>query len=119
MRKVAWLAVALLLGACTNTNTVNIIMANESKNDLLQVEVRVVLKEVYAKMQVDTLDHFVLLNEKNQPVDYRLTPDGGTLTFTVDIRGKSQKNYSINKKRPNLADSFLKFRHSNLYLHFK
>ena len=91
---------------------------NEDKNDKQDKLVQVSLEEIL-KLQVDTLETSLLLNEKNLPVEYSLTPDKKFVSFVISVKGKSQKTYSIHKKRPSLSDNFMKFRSSNIYLTLK
>ena len=71
---------------------------NEDKNDKQDKLVQVSLEEIL-KLQVDTLETFLLLNEKNLPVEYSLTPDKKFVSFVISVKGKSQKTYSIHKKK--------------------
>ncbi len=119
MKKCFMAVCCMALAACMNTDTTNIIVVNEDKNDKQDKLVQVSLEEIFLKLQVDTLETFLLLNEKNLPVEYSLTPDKKFVSFVISVKGKSQKTYSIHKKRPSLSDNFMKFRSSNIYLTLK
>lgn len=104
---------ALLLVACDNKSTVNILIANEHNSDTTNVVVNVAVEEILQHVDAQSVDSLTLLNEKNQPVAF--TSDGKNIQFTIPvIQARSQKNYSLNTGNPSLSDNLFSFRTTSI-----
>jgi hypothetical protein len=118
MRKIQFIGVCLILltiAGCTNHNSINIIIANTRQTDLYNTQVRVSLKTICHNLGIINMEEPILLNEKNNAVDYQLNATKDSIMFTVPIiHRNSQKTYSINKERPTLSNGFLRIRGENI-----
>ncbi|MBR5030619.1 MAG: hypothetical protein IKX63_05905 [Muribaculaceae bacterium] len=109
------LLLAVLLTSCTNTSTVNILISNSQKRDVTMAEVKVPLDDILKHLDAQITDTLYLLNEKNQPVDYRRSAANDSIIFTVPIiKQYSQKNYSIHTSSNQLSDNLFKFRTASI-----
>ena len=61
---------ALMLGACDNQNSVNILISNSSDQPLENREVTIALDTIRQWLDISISDTLILLNEKNQPLPY-------------------------------------------------
>ena len=102
------------IAACTNTNTVNIMIKNPSKKMVTEAPVKLQMQQIYAHLQTDTLIAPILLNEKNQKIPYKYTADGRSIIFMATVRPESQKTFSINRKQPTFWINFMRFRRENV-----
>ena len=107
--------VALLCAACENKNTVNILISNRNDRDTTQVAVKVSVDEVLKHLNAQAPDSLILLNEKNQQVDFTVSPAGDNIEFVVPIvKARSQKNFSINTGNTQLSDNLFSFRKASI-----
>lgn len=105
----------LMLAACANKSTVNILISNEHNSDTTNVVVHVAVDEIMQHVDAPAIDSLTLLNEKNQPVTFTTTPDGKNIEFTIPIiNARSQKNYSLNTSNPDLSDNLFSFRTTSI-----
>lgn len=116
MKIIVTLATAvMLLAACTNKSTVNILISNEHNRDTTNVTVRVPVDEILEHLDTKDVDSLVLLNEKNQQVKYIVTPNKKDIEFVVPIvKARSQKNYSLNTNNTELSDNIFTFRTASI-----
>ena len=104
----------MLLSACNNTGTVNILIDNPSNNHRSNVRVAVAMSDVRNHLAIAEGDTLLLLNEANHSVSYTITT-ADSLVFTVPvIRARSQKNYTLNTGEKRLADNLLRFRTASI-----
>ena len=107
--------VALLCAACENKNTVNILISNRNDRDTTQVAVKVSVDEVLKHLNAQAPDSLILLNEKNQQVDFTVSPAGDNIECVVPIvKARSQKNFSINTGNTQLSDNLFSFRTTSI-----
>lgn len=105
----------MALAGCTNTGTVNILIANTGSDDCRNARVAVAMADINTHLNIEEGDTLELLNEANQPVDFDITQDGDSITFTVPVvKQKSQKNYTLNAHEKTLADNLFRFRTANI-----
>ena len=101
----------LLLTACENNHSVNILIANTANQSFKQREVIIPLDTIRMWLETNIEDTLILLNEKNEPMDYRYTEGRSAIAFIVPvIQSQSQKNYTINKSHTRLGENILAFR---------
>lgn len=106
---------AMLLVACANKSTVNILITNEHNSDTTNVVVHVAVDEIIQHVDAQSVDSLTLLNEKNQPVAFSTTSDGKNIEFIVPvINARSQKNFSLNTSNPSLSDNLFSFRNTSI-----
>jgi hypothetical protein len=105
------LLLCLLLTACENNHSVNILIANTANQSFKQREVIIPLDTIRMWLETNIEDTLILLNEKNEPMDYRYTEGRSAIAFVVPlIQSQSQKNYTINKSHTRLGQNLLAFR---------
>lgn len=116
MKRVLILAtLAVMLAACANKKTVNILISNTSATDITNVAVRVPVEDILRHIDTHSVDSLILLNEKNQQVDFSLTQRNQEIEFIVPIvRARSQKNYSINIRDTEFSDNLFSFRTTSI-----
>ena len=108
-------AMTIILAACANKSTVNILIANEHNQDTTNVVVNVPIDEIMMHVDAPSVDSLTLLNEKNQPVAFSTTSDGKNIEFIVPvINARSQKNFSLNTSNPSLSDNLFSFRTTSI-----
>lgn len=104
--------------ACTNTGTVNILIANESNADVKNARVVVACDDVMPHLTLGESDTLLLLNEANRSVPYHYTDTGDSIVFVVPVvKALSQKNFSLNVNEKRLADNLLRFRTASVLVH--
>ena len=97
--------------ACTNTGTMNILIANRGATDVKNVPVAVACNEINKYLEFSQGDSLLLLNEANRSVPYHYSPGGDSICFVVSVvKATSQKNYTLNVGEKRLADNLLRFR---------
>lgn len=118
---IPWLAaLALLAASCSDPRTVNILIENHGPADAANARVVVRMADVRSRLASCDGDTLVLLDEKNRPVPYSLTPSGTAIVFCVPVvRRGSQKTYSARVGDIRLADNFLVFRRKNIVVEAK
>ena len=105
------LLMAFLLTACENNNSVNILIANTGNKVLVQKMVTIPLDPVRQWLGTTDSDTLILLNEKNEPLDYQYTEGGKAIIFAMPvIQRHSQKNFTINKSDIRLRQNLFAFR---------
>ena len=117
MRKAIFTALLalLVLTACENNNSVNILIANHSQRVLYNQQVTVQLAEIHQWLGITNSDTVILLNEKNEPLPYSYKDGHNAISFVVPvIQARSQKNFSINKSAIHLSQNFLAFRRKSI-----
>ena len=103
-----------VLTSCVNTGSLNILIDNTSGHDTTRVVVSVPLDSITAHLGNGDGKPLILLNEKNESVDYSHDPSGA-ITFTIPVIKKdSQKNYSLNKQEKQLSDNLFRFRTASI-----
>ena len=101
----------LMLVSCVNRNNVNILISNSHPADMTSVTVKVPVDEILQHLDVQNVDSLVLLNEKNQQVQYLVSADKKYVEFVVPVvKARSQKNYSLNTGNTQLSDNLFSFR---------
>ena len=106
---------ALMLTACANKSTVNVLISNENKKDTANVMVKVPIDEILQHLDATTVDSLTLLNEKNQKVNFEISSDGKNIEFVVPVvKAYSQKNYSLNTSGNNLSNNLFTFRTTSI-----
>lgn len=114
------IAVAVACCACSSSDSVNILITNESRHDTTQVTVRVPMQEIMKHLNVQMTDTVYLLNEKNTPVGYRRVNNRQDIEFVVPvINAFSQKNYSLYKDKNKLEDNLFTFRAASINISVK
>ena len=109
------MAMAVILAACANKNTVNILISNHNTNDTTNVIVHVPVEKILLHIDTQNVDSLILLNEKNQPVDFTVTHGNQDIEFVVPIiKAHSQKNYSLNTSNAELRDNLFSFRTTSI-----
>ncbi len=107
--------VAALATSCTNKNTVNILIANTHNNDTTDVVVQVPIESIIQHLDTESVDSLVLLDEKNQRIDFTVTHGNQNIEFVVPIvKARSQKNYSLNTSANKLSESIFSFRSTSI-----
>jgi hypothetical protein len=107
--------IALMLAACNNDSTVNILISNAKDADTTNVKVHVPIDKILMHLDAQSVDSLVLLNEKNQQVDFTVTHGNQDIEFVVPfINARSQKNYSINTNDTGLSDNIFSFRTTSI-----
>ena len=102
---------SLLLTACENKHSVNILIANTTNQSFRQREIIIPLDTICMWLEVSAKDTLILLNEKNESQDFRFIKGRSAIAFIVPlIQGQSQKNYTINKTTTRLGQNLLAFR---------
>ena len=102
---------SLLLTACENKHSVNILIANTTNQSFRQREIIIPLDTICMWLEVSAKDTLILLNEKNESQDFRFIKGRSAIAFIVPlIQGQSQKNYTINKSHTRLGENILAFR---------
>ncbi len=116
MRKIVTIAImAMMLAACTNQSTVNILIANTNDQDTTNVVVHVPIEKVIIHLDTQSVDSLIILNEKNQRVNFAVTHGGQDIEFVVPVvKARSQKNYSINTTNTKLRDNLFSFRTTSI-----
>ena len=105
----------LLLTACENNHSVNILIANNANRSFRQREVTIPLDTIRMWLGTSVEDTLILLNEKNEPMDYRYIEGRSAIVFLVPlIQSQSQKNYTINKSHTRLGQNILAFRQKKI-----
>lgn len=106
---------SFLLTACENNHSVNILIANTANKSFRQRDVTIPLDTIRMWLGTNVEDTLILLNEKNEPMDYRYTEGRSAIIFCVPIiQGQSQKNYTINKSDTRLGQNILAFRQKKI-----
>ena len=101
----------LLLTACENNHSVNILIANTANQSFKQREVIIPLDTICMWLELTDQDTLILLNEKNESQDFRFIKGRSAIAFIVPvIQSQSQKNYTINKSHTRLGENILAFR---------
>lgn len=112
------LLLATLCAACSSTDSVNILIQNDSANERDNVTVTVTQDEIARYIDLKGCDTLYLLNERNIPVAYQHVD--GKISFNVPVvQGNSQKNYSLNTHPHTLKDNLLTFRVNNIVVHLE
>ena len=117
MKKIipAILLCSLLLTACENNHSVNILIANTANQSFRQREIIIPLDTICMWLEVSAKDTLILLNEKNESQDFRFIKGRSAIAFIVPlIQGQSQKNYTINKTTTRLGQNLLAFRQKKI-----
>ena len=117
MKKIipAILLCSLLLTACENKHSVNILIANTTNQSFRQREIIIPLDTICMWLEVSAKDTLILLNEKNESQDFRFIKGRSAIAFIVPlIQGQSQKNYTINKTTTRLGQNLLAFRQKKI-----
>ena len=116
MKKIVTLAVlAIVLAACTNQNTVNILISNTNDHDTTNVVVHIPIEKVTTHLNTSSVDSLIILNEKNQRVNFSITHGNQDIEFVVPVvKARSQKNYSINTANTQLGDNIFSFRTTSI-----
>ena len=110
----------MLLTACENNNSVNILVANTSDRVVKNREVTIPLDTIRMWLGTTEEDTLILLNEKNEPLDYRYAKGRSAIIFLVPIIQKqSQKNYTLNKSDIRLQQNILAFRRKKIRIEFQ
>ena len=105
----------LLLTACENKHSVNILIANTTNQSFRQREIIIPLDTICMWLEVSAKDTLILLNEKNVSQDFRFIKGRSAIAFIVPlIQGQSQKNYTINKTTTRLGQNILAFRQKKI-----
>lgn len=105
----------LLLTACENKHSVNILIANTTNQSFRQREIIIPLDTICMWLEVSAKDTLILLNEKNESQDFRFIKGRSAIAFIVPlIQGQSQKNYTINKTTTRLGQNILAFRQKKI-----
>lgn len=105
----------LLLTACENKHSVNILIANTTNQSFRQREIIIPLDTICMWLEVSAKDTLILLNEKNESQDFRFIKGRSAIAFIVPlIQGQSQKNYTINKSYTRLGQNILAFRQKKI-----
>ena len=106
---------SLLLTACENNHSVNILIANTTNQSFRQREIIIPLDTICMWLEVSAKDTLILLNEKNESQDFRFIKGRSAIAFIVPlIQGQSQKNYTINKTTTRLGQNLLAFRQKKI-----
>ena len=106
---------SLLLIACENKHSVNILIANTTNQSFRQREIIIPLDTICMWLEVSAKDTLILLNEKNESQDFRFIKGRSAIAFIVPlIQGQSQKNYTINKTTTRLGQNLLAFRQKKI-----
>lgn len=106
---------SLLLTACENKHSVNILIANTTNQSFRQREIIIPLDTICMWLEVSAKDTLILLNEKNESQDFRFIKGRSAIAFIVPlIQGQSQKNYTINKTTTRLGQNILAFRQKKI-----
>ena len=114
------LLVSLLLTACENNNSVNILIANTSDRVVKNREVTIPLDTIRMWLGTSVEDTLILLNEKNEPLDYRYAEGRSAIIFLVPvIQKQSQKNFTLNKSDVRLGQNILAFRRKKIRIDFQ
>ena len=114
------LLVCLLLTACENNNSVNILIANTSDRVVKNREVTIPLDTIRMWLGTSVEDTLILLNEKNEPLDFRYAEGRSAIIFLVPvIQKQSQKNYTLNKSDVRLGQNILAFRRKKIRIDFQ
>ena len=116
MKKIVTIAfLVMLLTACTNQSTVNILISNTGDTDTTNVVVHVPIEKVIVHLNTESVDSLIILNEKNQQVNFSITHGHQDIEFVVPIvKARSQKNYSINTNNTELSDNLFSFRTTSI-----
>ena len=102
---------SLLLIACENNHSVNILIANTANQSFRQREIIIPLDTICMWLELTDQDTLILLNEKNESQDFRFIKGHSAIAFIVPvIQSQSQKNYTINKSHTRLGENILAFR---------
>lgn len=111
MRKIIpVLLLSLMLCACDNKNSVNVIVTNTEQRDINNVRVDVSVKEVCRLLGITTMKPIVL-NEKNAIISYVYNGTHDSISFYMPVIHKdSQKTFSVNNEMPDMGNSFLRIR---------
>ena len=105
----------LLMSSCTNTGTVNILIANSGTDDCHNVQVAVAMNDIKTHLSINEGDTLTLLNEANRKVSFAFTPNGDSIVFVIPVINRaSQKNYTINSHDKRLIDNLFRFRTANI-----
>lgn len=111
---------ALMLGACDNQNSVNILISNSGNEPMENRVVTIGLDTIRQWLDISVDDTLILLNEKNQPLPYTYSKDRSSISFRVpSIQQRSQKNFSINKSDTQLRQNLFAFRRRNIEVRLK
>lgn len=109
------IAMGLMLVSCANKNNVNILISNNHRADTTNVMVKVPVDEILQHLDAQNVDSLVLLNEKNQQVQYVVSYDKKDVEFVVPVvKARSQKNYSLNTGNTQLSDNLFSFRTTSI-----
>jgi len=114
MKKILIIAtLVLMLSSCADKSSVNILISNTNPTDTVNAVVRVPIENIIQHLEVQNVDSLILLNEKNQQVDFKITHGSQDIEFVVPVvKARSQKNYSLNvhKGTENLKENIFSFR---------
>ena len=116
MKKLVILAaITLMMTAFANKSTVNILISNAHDTDTTNVAVQVPIDLIMQHIDTESVDSLILLNEKNQKVDFTITHGNQDIEFIVPVvKARSQKNYSLNTNINRLSDNIFSFRTTNI-----
>ncbi len=104
-----------MMAACNNQNTVNILISNTSPTDTANVKVHIPIEIIMTHLDAQSVDSLILLNEKNQQVNFSVTHGNQDIEFVIPVvKGYSQKNYSLNTSNTELSDNLLRFRTASI-----
>ena len=100
MKKILIFAtLVFMLASCADKSSVNILISNTNPTDTVNAVVHVHIENVIVHFEVQDVDSLVLLNEKNQQVDFKVVHGNQDIEFVVPvIKAHSQKNYSLKAK---------------------
>ena len=101
--------------SCRNTDSVNILIRNDSDGDCRNVRVAVAMDDITPHLLLNDTDSLFVLNEANERIAFSFTPQGDSISFIVPIlNNRSQKNYTINAREKRVADYIFRFRTANV-----
>lgn len=102
-----------MLASCADKSSVNILISNTNPTDSVNAVVRVPIENIIQHLEVQNVDSLILLNEKNQQVDFKIVHGNQDIEFVVPVvKASSQKNYSLNihTAKEDLKENIFSFR---------
>ena len=110
-------AMVVMLASCADKSSVNILISNTNPTDTVDAVVRVPIEKIIQHLEVQNVDSLILLNEKNQRVDFNVAHGNQDIEFVVPVvKAHSQKNYSLNvhDDEEDLKENIFSFRSTSI-----
>lgn len=110
----------LMFTGCSEHKSVNLLISNPTNGTLKDQQVGVPLNELHEYLLFDEATQLLLLNEKNEPVNFRIQPEKQRLEFVVPlVMPRAQKQFTLCTEMPSLWSNLFAFRRRSIPVNVK